>query len=566
MNAQYDEGFARALIAGGLVTPEQLERARAVSGSDDAELVETVVAEGYAERGAVMSAMSAHLGLPYEDLDVSSIDPQAVKRVPAAVSIENRLIPVSLSDRTITLAVSGPLSMEAQEEISFASGCSLRAFLCDRPDVDAALAIFFPGQFTAEEIDIEAGAEKLECLSVSEGTGISEECEELDLDEEHVVRLVEKLLADAIRRRASDIHIEPKMEHSLVRYRIDGLLGRVQEMNREVHKAVISRVKILSELDIAERRQPQDGVIFVKFGRRDVDFRVATSPTIYGESVTLSVLDQSRAGADLESLGFDADDMAKIMKALSEPYGFVLSTGPTGSGKTTTMYSMLNKIDSVTRKVVTIEDPVEYRMENLNQIQVNHEIGLGFAPLLRSVLRQDPNVILLGEIRDSETADVAVRAALTGHLLLSTLHTTDAPEVLLRLMEIGIEYYYVREVVKLVVAQRLARRLCVVCREQYVPSDAELGEMGLDAGPDVSLFRAAGCEECRGTGYLDRIGIFEVMPVTEEIRDLMVPGVQLDDITDVAVRQGMQTLWQNGVQKVAAGVTSLEEIRRTLPR
>jgi type II secretory ATPase GspE/PulE/Tfp pilus assembly ATPase PilB-like protein len=332
------------------------------------------------------------------------------------------------------------------------------------------------------------------------------------------------------------------------------------------HYPVVSRIKILANLDIAEKRRPQDGVIFVNYGGADVDFRVATSPTIYGEGVVLRVLDQDRAAIRLSDLGFSEADLAKVMEALAEPYGFVLSTGPTGSGKTTTMYAMLNKLNRAERKIITIEDPVEYRMDNINQIPVNNLIKLGFAPLLRSVLRQDPNIILVGEIRDSETAHVAVQAALTGHLLLSTLHTTDAPEVLLRLMEIGIEHYYVREVVKAIVAQRLARKLCGFCSEERLAGSAELDEMGVDGGAGLTIRTPKGCEHCRMTGYSGRTGVYEVMPMTMEIRDIMTPDVRLSRIRQLAVDQGMRTLWQNGVDKVLAGETSLDEIKRTVPR
>ena len=284
------------------------------------------------------------------------------------------------------------------------------------------------------------------------------------------------------------------MDHADVRLRIDGVLSDYKALPGEQHHAIVSRIKILSGLDIAERRRPQDGVIFVQYGNKDIDFRVATTPTIYGEAAVLRLLDQGKAEIKLTDLGFTGADLETTMRALEEPYGFVLSTGPTGSGKTTTMYAMINKLNRAEEKIITIEDPPEYRMENISQIPVNQAIGLGFAPLLRSVLRQDPNIILVGEIRDSETAHTAVQAALTGHLLLSTLHTTDAPEVLLRLMEIGIEYFYVREVVKLIIAQRLVRQLCPHCRIDYAPTPQELMELGLGPGQQTAL-KAPGCCE-----------------------------------------------------------------------
>ena len=565
MEKSYDEGFEKALLSQGVVTSEQVSHVREIHEKTGAGVVDVMVGEGYATSEALMQAMSFYLELPYVKLTLQQIDPVAIKRMPAAMACEYRVIPVTIEDETINLAICGTLDVQAQENLSFASGCSLRAMLADRADIEAALHHFFPEEFNGATT-LKPEREEIECIVRFDGESMESESEETSHEDDVVIELVNDLLADAVLKRASDIHIEPKSDHSVVRYRVDGVLSDVKNLTLDIHKAAVSRIKILSVLDISERRRPQDGSIFVKYGRRDVDFRVAISPTIYGESATLRVLDQAYAKVELSSLGFDDDDLAKIMRALGEPYGFILSTGPTGSGKTTTMYGMLNKMESSTRKIITIEDPVEYRVDRITQIPVNHNIDLGFAPLLRSVLRQDPNVILVGEIRDPETAHVAVQAALTGHLLLSTLHTTDAPEVLLRLMETGVEYFYVREVVKLIVAQRLARKLCDKCKIAYQPVDAELAEMGLPAGTEANLFRPGSCTECGGVGYKDRTGIFEVMMMTDEIRDLMVPGVCLDDVTDLAISQGMHTLWQNGVAKVLAGVTSLEEIRRTLPR
>jgi type IV pilus assembly protein PilB len=566
MEGQHDVGFEESLMSAGLLREEQLERARRRSARDADGIVEAIVSEGFATRQAVMSLMSDYLKIPYQPLAIDTVDPRAAKRIPSTMAFEYRVVPTSISGKTITLATCSPLDIEAQENLSFASGFSLPPVLSDWPEIREALVYFFPEEFPGEGAQPEE-PEGLECVArYEDGRFEEEECDETEIDEDYVVRLVDRLMIEAVKKRASDIHIEPKMDHATVRFRIDGVLGKVTDMSMEVHRAVVSRIKILSVLDISERRRPQDGVVFMKYGRRDVDFRVATSPTIYGESVTMRVLDQGKAHIDLATLGFDQEDRTRIEKALGEPYGFILSTGPTGSGKTTTMYAMLNHLDSLTRKIVTIEDPVEYRMDNVTQIPVNVNIDLGFAPLLRSVLRQDPNVILVGEIRDSETAHVAVQAALTGHIMLSTLHTTDAPEVLLRLMEIGVEHYYVREVVKLIVAQRLARKLCADCRAEYQPGPEELAEMGLEPGGALTAYRAVGCALCDGTGYLDRLGVFEVMPMTEEIRDIITPGVQLDDVTEIAMRQGMHTLWQNGVAKVLAGETTLEEIRRTLPR
>ena len=552
------EGFEDVLVARGVLDAGQLESARTISRSTGEDFVEVIVERGLAPRQAVMSAMSQYLGIPYRSLVTDDIDPRAVKRIPRNMAFESRVIPVSIDAQAIVLAACAPLDVQAQENLSFASGLSPAFTLCDWPDIRSALDHFYPRVATSEE--------ELVCVIRLEGGRLEEEeCIDSELDEEKSADLLDRLIASSVKRRASDIYIEPGADKATIRFRVDGVVGKVQEVAREVYAALVSRAKILSELDIGEKRRPQDGVIFMTIGDKDVDFRVATVPTIYGESLTMRVLDQTSTGADMRLLGFEENDLAIVLQALREPSGLILNTGPTGCGKTTTMYSMLRNLDGMATKIVTIEDPVEYRMENATQIPVNNAIGMGFAPLLRSVLRHDPDTILVGEIRDAETAHTAAQAGLTGHLLLSTLHTTDAPEVLLRLMEMGVEHFYIRAVVKLIVAQRLARKPCPQCRVSYKASADELSEMGLPADQSVDIFRAVGCPAC-SSGYRDRTGIFQVMPMTPKIEELMVPGVQLDAIRREALDDGMRTLWQNGVKKVLEGQTTLEEIRRVLPR
>lgn len=497
-------------------------------------------------------------------LDPGIIEPAAVDMVPAAMAVQFGVVPIKVKDDLLTIAVAEPLDVAAQELLSFTSGCALEPVLCDGREIQAAISRVYSSRAALDKEVAPAGhgAPPVEYLE----SMIERDPESVDVEDGYIVDLVDNLISRAVDRRASDIHISPKMGDTRVRLRIDGVLSDLEKIPGDLHNAVVSRIKILAVLDIAERRRPQDGAIYIRYRAMDIDLRVAVAPTIHGESVTLRVLHQSKAGVRLDELGFEAADLERTARAIEEPFGFVLSTGPTGSGKTTTMYAVLNRINTPEKKIVTIEDPVEYRLGEIDQMQVNPGIGLSFAPLLRSVLRQDPNVILVGEIRDGETAGTAVQAALTGHLLLSTLHTTDAPEVLLRLMEIGVEYYYVREVVKLIIAQRLVRRLCVECRVERLPSAAEAAEMGLSHAAGVTVFSPGGCDLCGGTGYRDRTGVFEVMPMTEEVKDLMAPGVRLNAIRDKAVEQGMRTLWQNAVSKVLAGETSLEEIRRTIPR
>jgi type IV pilus assembly protein PilB len=558
----YDEGFIQALIAQGLITEEQLRQAVEAAGREDASVADLLVRSGYIGPDQLIEALSAYMGVPRVRLNPEAIVGEVSKLLEPAEAWEHCVLPVSMKDNDLTVAVSGPLSDQVSEMLSFKTGCVLDFVLCPEQEIRAALNVVY-GAVAGSQLEEQAEGKLLQFI---EGDRAEPPPGSLDVDEADIVRIVNGLLSHAISVGASDIHIEPKMDHANVRLRLDGILTNYKVLPGEQHHAVVSRIKILSSLDIAERRRPQDGIIFVRYGDADVDFRVATTPTIYGEGVVLRVLDQGRAAIKLTDLGFTEGDLAKTMQALDEPYGFVLSTGPTGSGKTTTMYAMLNKLNRAERKIITIEDPPEYRMDNINQIPVNNAIDNSFAPLLRSVLRQDPNIILVGEIRDNETAHTAVQAALTGHLLLSTLHTTDAPEVLLRLMEIGVEYFYVREVVKLIVAQRLVRQLCPQCKVDYTPSERELEELGLERGSQVTLKAPHGCEECHNTGYRHRTGVFETMPMTPEIKDMMSPEVRLSKIREIAIDQGMRTLWQNAVEKVLAGETSIEEIKRTVPR
>ncbi|MBU1672289.1 MAG: GspE/PulE family protein [Actinobacteria bacterium] len=557
----YDEGYAGSLLEAGLVGKDQLKKAANEAGRSGDDLRDVLVRFGYCDAEALEEALGSYLGVDRIKLTPDMIDRAAVGLIPEDVAVEECVMPIRETEEGLQIAISGPLDDDTREKISFTAGRPLLPVLCLRSEVKAAIRRFYAGAAMVEAELADEG-DTIEYLD-SYRAGSSAEVEVV---EDQIIDLVDSLIAGAIKERASDIHIEPTLESAVVRYRVDGILRHVKELPGDMHEPVVSRLKILASLDIAERRHPLDGVIFLRYRGRDVDLRVATAPTIYGEGMVLRILDQTRAGVQLTELGFSKSDMEIIMRGLAEPFGFILSTGPTGSGKTTSMYAMLNKISNEERKIVTIEDPVEYRLAGINQLPVRHEIDLGFAPLLRSVLRQDPNIILVGEIRDEETAHVAVQAALTGHLLLSTLHTNDAPEVLLRLMEIGIEYFYVREVVKVIIAQRLMRKLCTGCKEPYEPTPHELAELGMPEGTTGDFFKPGACEACQGTGYMDRTGVFEVMPMTEEIKDLMAPEVPLRKVREMAYSQGVRKMWLNAVDKVLAGETSVAEIMRAVPR
>jgi type IV pilus assembly protein PilB len=546
-------------VSNGRVTAPELAEAEQAAERDHSRPTGHLVRLGFLGSEELAEALSSYLEDPMVKINPAGISGDVAGYVDEQTAVLNEIVPVQISDNVLTLAICGPIDVEAAEMLAFKTGCTIEYVVCTRDATREAIRELYGHDLASDEGDSGDMVQYLEGDRAEPPEGVK-------VDEVNITHLVDGIVAHAVKAGASDVHIEPRMDHADVRLRIDGILEDYKVLPGEQHHAVVSRIKILANLDIAEKRRPQDGVIYIRFGDADVDFRIATTPTIYGEGVVMRVLDQGKASVKLTDLGFTGKDLAVVMEALEEPYGFVLSTGPTGSGKTTTMYAMINKLNRSEQKIITIEDPVEYRMDDINQIPVNHAIGTDFAVLLRSVLRQDPNIVLVGEIRDEETAHVAVQAALPGHLLLSTLHTTDAPEVLLRLMEIGVEYFYVREVVKLIIAQRLLRELCPNCKTDYAPTSGDLADLGLPPDSKAALKTSAGCASCRNTGFIGRTGVYEVMPMSPEIKELMAPDVPLIKVRQCAIEGGMRTLWQNAVEKVLAGQTSLEEIRRAVPQ
>ncbi|RJP30654.1 MAG: type II secretion system protein GspE [Actinobacteria bacterium] len=561
MSANGDSGLGNTLVESGIITTEQLESAIHIQKLSGQRLKDVLIGEGYTTRDQLKQFISEHVDIPYVKLSIDLIDPEAVKLVPANVARNNIAIPVNMVGDILTMAVSCPFDTAALDMLAFASGYKLEPILSDEEDILEAIEYFFKEGGLEEEV-LSWDEDKLEVVDRYQADPV----DEVKINEGPVVKLANLLLSRAIKEGASDIHIEPQEGLTRIRYRIDGVLVEAKILPLEIHNALVSRVKVIANLDITERRLPQDGRFFVKYKGKDVDFRIATAPTIHGESVIIRVLDQSNAAVSLADLGFEDDELQKLMRILEEPHGFILVTGPTGSGKTTTLYAMLNEISDISRKVITIEDPVEYRLNTVSQITVNNKVGLDFATILRSVLRQDPDVILVGEIRDRETASIAVQAALTGHLLFSTLHTTGAPETLPRLIEMGIEPYYIREVVRVIIAQRLARKLCPRCKEKYAPDAELLSELGLDGSGHYAFYRPSGCKYCNNIGYKGRTSIYEVMPMSKALTAMMSLEVTPEEIKEKAVEQGMSTMWFNAVRKVAAGITSAEEIKRTIPR
>ena len=556
-----DDGWGRGFVENGFITQEQLSSALSIQKGSGLKLSEILMMEGYTTKDELQQFMMEHVDMPYVKLTTDLIDVEAVKLIPANVARNYMVIPITLVGDILTIAVSCPFDTAALDMLAFASGYNLEPVLSNEEDILAAIDYFFKDGGLEEEV-MAWDDDRLEVVD----RFVPDAQEEVKIDEGPIVKLINNLLSRAIKEGASDIHIEPEDNLVRVRLRIDGVLMEAKVLPVEVHHGLVSRIKVMAELDISEKRLPQDGRFFVKYTGKEVDFRVTTAPTIYGESVTIRLLDQTNARVALGDIGFKDKELRTLMRELDEPHGFILVTGPTGSGKTTTLYAILNEVSDISKKVITIEDPVEYRLKLVNQIPVNAKIGLDFAGILRSVLRQDPDVILVGEIRDRETASIAVQAALTGHLLLSTLHTTGAPETLPRLLDMGIESYYVREVVRLIIAQRLVRKLCPSCKEAYIPTADAILSLGIATKGDDVIYKARGCKHCNGVGYRGRTGVFEVMLMSDELKSLVNLQFQASEVRQKAMEQGMVPMWANAAEKVVAGITSLEEIERNIPR
>lgn len=506
----------------------------------------------------VARSLAERFLLEFVDLEGYDIDPVLVARFPAAVLFEHEILPLHQNGRQVTVAVSDPLKIEPLDELTTGSGFYLQTVVAPSHQIARHLReVLGVGGGTVSDLKAQAGQHGA-TLDAIELTSGSEE----DAGASAVIRFVNDLLAEAVEQRASDIHLEPMEQQLVVRFRIDGLLS-VQTVPPEIHPfraAIISRLKIMSQLNIAEKRLPQDGRIKLTVKAREIDVRVSVIPMLDGEGIVMRLLDKSRAAMNLNSIEFPRDIDQIWRGIISRPHGLVLVTGPTGSGKTTTLYSSLMEIRSPTRKIITVEDPVEYRLNGVNQIQVQDKIGLDFAEGLRSILRHDPDVVLIGEIRDTETARSAIQASMTGHLVLSTLHTNDAPSALTRLIDLGIEPYLVSGSVEAILAQRLVRRLCVHCRERYCP-DCQTRRVH-QLPDDRPLYRAVGCRECRGTGYSGRVGIFELMTMNVRLRDLCSRKAPIDEIRSAALASGMLTLTNSGVRRAVDGQTSIEEVVR----
>ena len=556
--------LSEVLLSSGKVTPETLKTVMKEEGSLPQRTCQKLVDMGFIAEEDLLKILGSYFGFPYIAIKNFKGTNLFIESLSENFLRESNVVPLELKDNdTLVLAISNPFDEYVLEAIETATGYSLEVQIAKENEISEAIDQLF-------STDSSSMGRIIEDIDKDDAGGISVD-DDGDVDhlkdlasEAPVIRLVNLIISRAIELQASDIHFEPFEKSFHIRYRIDGVLHDMESPPKNLQAAVISRIKIMSKLNIAERRLPQDGRIKLRVMGKEIDFRVSTLPTLFGESVVMRILDSESITFDLDYLGFPAENLNVFEDLISRPYGIILVTGPTGSGKTTTLYSALNKINAPDKKIITVEDPVEYQLHGVNQIQVKASIGLTFANSLRSILRQDPDVVMIGEIRDAETSEIAIHAALTGHLVFSTLHTNDAPGAITRLLEMGMENYLVSSSILAILAQRLVRVICPKCIEKYTPDDATLREMDMDPEdyPDIQLARGKGCEYCANTGYRGRKGIYELLIISDEIRGLVLSQTDSKSIKDKARQLGMATLRESGWDKVREHVTTVAEVIR----
>src|SRR6266567_222840 len=587
------------LVRENLISPQHLRQALDYQREHGGRLGYNLVKLGLVSDDTITAVLSRQYGIPSVNLDLFNIDDSVLRLIPQEVAQKYSVLPLSRVGATLTLAMVDPTNVFAMDDIKFMTGLNVEPVVVAEASIQQAIAKYYGSTreielaaVAVDEVVYESVSQKssnggithadlvsLDSIDFdtdrAEDVEVVEDNEEIDLttlsrmsEDAPVVRLVNVLLVDALRRGASDIHIEPYEKELRIRFRIDGVLYDVMHPPLKMRDALISRIKIMSKLDISEKRLPQDGRIKIKVRSesrsRELDFRVSTLPTLFGEKVVLRLLDKEKLMLDMTNLGFEPESLVKFQRNISKPYGMVLVTGPTGSGKTNTLYSALQSLNTIQTNIMTAEDPVEFNLMGINQVQMKEQIGLNFATALRAFLRQDPNIILVGEIRDFETAEIAIKAALTGHLVLSTLHTNGAPETITRLMNMGIEPFLVATSVHLICAQRLIRRICKDCTEQVEVPIQTLIEEGFtpEEAKTIKFQKGKGCGICNNTGYKGRCGLYEVMEVDDEIKELVLVGASAVELKKKAIERGMITLRRSGLIKVAAGMTTLEEVAR----
>ncbi len=560
------------LIKESLITQEQLQKALEHQRTNGGKLGSCLAKLGYITDDDITGVLSRQYGVPSINLKFYEIDPTVIKLIPQDTATRYQVIPLSRVGSVLTIAMTDPTNVFAMDDIKFMTGFNVEPVVASESAIAEAIARFY-GASNAQQEDLSRMMSEL----VDEEQDVELAAEEAEMDasalervaeEAPIIKLVNMILTNAVKMGASDIHVEPYELEMRVRYRVDGVLQTVMTPPMRVKDAITSRMKIMAKLDIAEKRLPQDGRIMIKYKadgkKKELDFRVSSVPTLYGEKIVLRLLDKENLRLDMTKLGFEAESLAKFERNILRPYGMVLVTGPTGSGKTNTLYSSVAKLNTVETNIMTAEDPVEFQLQGVNQVQMKEQIGLNFAAALRAFLRQDPNIILVGEIRDFETAEIAVKAALTGHLVLSTLHTNDAPSTISRMMNMGIEPFLVATSVNLICAQRLVRRICANCKEVLDIPEQALIDAGYspEEAKKTKIYHGKGCSTCNKGGYKGRAGLYEVMEITDELKELILVGASALELKKKAVESGMITLRRSGLIKVAAGVTTLEEVLR----
>lgn len=564
MQTYYRKRLGDILVIAGLITQDQLEWALEEQKQSQRRLGEILIDAGWATDDDISEARALQLDIAHIQLGDQAIDPRILRLVPETVARTCRVVPVSISDGRIAVAMANPLDVEAMDTVQRVTKRRVEPLLTSEARIMGTLNSLY---------GIIGGADIVASIQEAAddaGSGIETLVEEEDdVDESRrqsvqapVIRAVSLMLEEAVKRKASDIHVEPRRNHVEIRYRLDGVLQHVRSLPKSLQAAVVSRIKIMAEMDIAERRVPLDGRIAARVDGRVIDFRVSTLPTQHGERAVLRILDKTGMLLSLDQLGFSPHDRKSFESLIRKPYGIILVTGPTGSGKTTTLYTALNALKSDDTNIMTCEDPIEYELEGINQSAINIRAGLTFAKQLRAILRQDPDIVLVGEIRDADTADIAFRAALTGHLVLSTLHCNDAANAITRLMDMGVEPFLIASSVIGVVAQRLVRVICPKCKAPYVATPEEIAEFKLAGKGDIKLYRGQGCGQCGHFGYHGRVAAFEVMAINEQIRRLTLGRPSGDQVKQIALANGMTTMREDAIGKALSGITTLDEVRK----
>jgi len=562
------------LVKEQLVSQEQLQKALEYQKANGGRLGAALVKLGFITDDEITGVLSRQYGVPAINLSYYEVDPAVIKLVPQDTAVRYQVVPLSRVGSTLTIAMVDPTNVFAMDDIKFMTGLNVEPVVASETAINEAIGKFYgasagivPEQ-SIEDVMAELGAADANVEEVQEETELSAAELEHAAEEAPVIKLVNLILTEAVGRGASDIHIEPYEREFRVRFRVDGLLQPIMTPPLKLKDALTSRIKIMAKLDISEKRLPQDGRIMLRFmkdGRKkELDYRVSCLPTLHGEKIVLRLLDKENLRLDMTKLGFESESLQKFEKAILKPYGMVLVTGPTGSGKTNTLYSSISRLNTTDTNIMTAEDPVEFQLPGINQVQMKEQIGLNFATALRSFLRQDPNIILVGEVRDFETAEIAVKAALTGHLVLSTLHTNDAPSTISRLMNMGIEPFLVATSVHLICAQRLVRRICNDCKEESKLPPQALIDIGFtpEEAKTTKVCKGKGCDRCNNSGYKGRTGLYEVMEINDEVRELILVGASALELKKKAIEQGMLTLRRSGLIKIGQGITTIEEVVR----